>query len=186
MNPTACLEREHLLIARTLDAFERFARRVASDFEPDVLDLLRFSTFCRDFADACHHEKEEAIVIPVLQRTALAPQQSTIEAILREHATERLMLRAIRRTGLAPNPFVGENRFRIAERIHAFVGFMRRHIELEETTLFPWVRAEVSPAVAAEIQSRCEEFDRTWSETEDREFLLEVAEGLCARYAPPT
>ena len=59
MLPTEILKHEHQLILMVLDAAEREARAMAGGAAVNADRLNAFVDFIRNFADHCHHAKEE-------------------------------------------------------------------------------------------------------------------------------
>jgi hemerythrin-like domain-containing protein len=54
----AILMKEHRLIERVLGSLETFLDQLSAD-ERNRADLKNFAEFFREFADRCHHGKEE-------------------------------------------------------------------------------------------------------------------------------
>ncbi len=75
---------EHRLIERAIDALVAFADEVRRKVTDDRVELGRFVTFIREFADACHHGKEEDILFERLAHKSLEPGLAAFMAELIE------------------------------------------------------------------------------------------------------
>jgi len=64
---TRCLREEHRLIERVLDCFEIALRASAASGEVKRAEYAPFLEFFGDFADLCHHAKEEDRLFPALE-----------------------------------------------------------------------------------------------------------------------
>ena len=91
---------EHRQILRVLDALDCFAAAVR-DTPEDKLELGRFVTFIREYADERHHGKEEHVLFAAMTRNGFPPEQGPVGMMLLEHQQMRALVSALR--GLAPD-----------------------------------------------------------------------------------
>ena len=68
MTPIEILKHEHEIILMVLDAAEREAKAIESANTVDAERIRKFLAFFRNFADRCHHAKEENHRIPSTSR----------------------------------------------------------------------------------------------------------------------
>ena len=59
MRPSEVLVQEHEVICKVLDAAQRVAQAVEKSGEVPVEKVRQIMAFVREFADGCHHAKEE-------------------------------------------------------------------------------------------------------------------------------
>ncbi len=131
-NPTQVLKDEHRVIERVLDAVERSLGHEAVDkvFFEKALD------FIRNFADGCHHAKEEGQLFPVLEESGVPREGGPIGCMLNEHEQGRSLVRL-----MADNleAAAGGNRAAVGTVHQAaadYVELLRQHIQKEDTVLF--------------------------------------------------
>ena len=95
---------EHRVIERVLDAFERMLSLGVIDkaFTIKALD------FFRQFADGCHHHKEEEQLFPAMESAGTPVEAGPIGCMLHEHELGRELvarMRAVRRPAKPCFPF---------------------------------------------------------------------------------
>jgi len=150
---TADLRREHEIILRGLAVLERAGRRMVARQPVDgaaMNDLV--ALFCR-FADQCHHAKEEGLLFPSMKAKGL-PREGEIGRLLAVHSEGHDYLGTL--SGAAS----------LAERAAAallYVQVMRRHMETENTTIFPVADRLFTPEEQATLA-------RSYREMEARSF----------------
>jgi hemerythrin-like domain-containing protein len=91
----------------------------------------------RNFADRCHHGKEEAHLFPLLEARGVARDGGPIGRMLAEHDGGREHLGAL--TALLDEAAAGnpDARQEFANRAWAYVQGLREHIYKEDNFLFP-------------------------------------------------
>lgn len=98
-----------------------------------VDDALAMLAFLKEFADKCHHGKEEGILFPELEKAGIPNEGGPIGAMLREHELGRGYIRdmeaALRKESADHAAF--------ARAADAYGDLLDRHIEKENTVLFP-------------------------------------------------
>jgi len=86
------LTHEHQIIMRVVNALGARANALAQRqaIEPQALrDAVRFM---REFADKCHHAKEENILFPEMAKHGVPEAGCPLEALRREHVNARLLV----------------------------------------------------------------------------------------------
>ncbi|RIK65762.1 MAG: hemerythrin [Planctomycetota bacterium] len=128
----AVLMSEHRVIERVLDAVERMLQSGAFD----KAFLLKAIDFLRNFADGCHHAKEEECLFPELERTGMPRAGGPIGCMLHEHDAGRTcignMLAGI--DAAANGDAAALAGVRSAAR--DYICLLRQHIQKEDNILF--------------------------------------------------
>lgn len=139
MSVTDQLKEEHKVIERMLDVL-----RVASDRlergEEVSMDVFREAVdFIRNFADRCHHGKEEETLFPVLEERGIPREGGPIGVMLTEHEQGRGFVGAL--TEAVERYARGDEAAKavIIENARGYVNLLRQHIPKEDTVLFPMV-----------------------------------------------
>ena len=68
MRPTEILMQEHRVIEQVLDCLETMAQRAEAGEGVDLESAKQAIDFFRNFADRCHHGKEEDCLFPLLEQ----------------------------------------------------------------------------------------------------------------------
>jgi hemerythrin-like domain-containing protein len=134
MQPTEILKEEHRVIEQVLDCLERIANQCDSE---DVLDkgaAHQIIEFFQNFADRCHHGKEEECLFPLLREKNLM-MSHPVGRMLNEHDQGREHIRAM--LAALDEKEVGTSVALFAGHAHAYVTLLREHIQKENHCLFP-------------------------------------------------
>ena len=143
MQATDLLVEEHRVIERVLAALERLTEKPGTDFlEPwkKALD------FVRNFADQCHHFKEEKVLFPALEEHGIPNEGGPIGMMLLEHEEGRSYVRAM--FDALGKIEAGDLRAQAAlfENAKQYLRLLREHIQKEDDILFR-IADEVIPDV---------------------------------------
>jgi hemerythrin-like domain-containing protein len=134
-NPIQYLMDEHQLILEFLGLFE--ARLVSLGAEPCP---AAFVTDCVDFfsqfADTCHHGKEEALLFPLLEQRGIPRDGGPIGCMVNEHHFGRACLGRIRQSLPAAAAGGLAAAAAIREAGLAYAAMLRQHIDKEDHILF--------------------------------------------------
>jgi hemerythrin-like domain-containing protein len=173
------LREEHDGVLFVLDQLERAvaAAERGAPVPTDVFGDIR--EFFAIFVDRCHHGKEEAELFPRLEG---GPAEGVVKRLEAEHVTGRMLAAGFAEAAKAYRPGDVTSGGRLANAARAYATFLRQHIDLETSELFP-----ATEALAAEDAALVEAFERIEEEkigpgTHER--LHEMIEGLPARIDP--
>ena len=129
---TAVLRREHEAIVMALRILAEIDRHAIAHQPVNAQDLQTLVDFLAEFADTCHHGKEEQLLFPRLTQTGILKARQAVERLLPEHAQGRHWLAHMRR---ALQPTFRPEAFHDASR--AYAQLLLAHIEQENSVLFP-------------------------------------------------
>lgn len=152
-NPTDTLREEHEHILRALDVLDAAARRIGDGRPPAPSRLEALGEFLAEFADRCHHAKEEEQLFPAMEQAGVPREQGPISVMLAEHEEGRGYVAQMRAaaTELIQGDAGGADRW--ADAAAAFAGLLRDHIFKENEVLFP-MADQVIPPDAMEVLER--------------------------------
>jgi hemerythrin-like domain-containing protein len=171
MNPTETLKHEHQVILLVLGAAEREAQLIQRTGKVDTVKVGQMVEFFRNFADRCHHAKEENLLFVKMQERGMPVQGGPIGVMLQEHVQGRSFVRAtgdaLSRAGAGDGAAVAS----VADNLSGFVRLLRAHIYKEDNILYPMADQIFSPQ---DQQALAAEFDRVEAE--------EMGEGVHERY----
>lgn len=131
-SPTQILKDEHRVIERVLDAVERLA---AQD-RTDAASFRHAIDFLRNFADGCHHAKEENELFPRMEAAGIPREGGPIGCMLDEHARGRPLI--ARMAENVESAAGGDLCARSALRTAAaeYTDLLRKHIWKEDNVVF--------------------------------------------------
>ena len=123
---------DHTIIQEVMDIMERITKVK----DPDVEHLEFIVTFIREFADGCHHAKEEGLLFPKLVDKGIPKDQGPIGMMLREHEEGRNFVK-----GMADNIDLYKSGKKEAlntvyQNMTGYVNLLRDHISKENNVLF--------------------------------------------------
>ncbi|MCE1196644.1 hemerythrin domain-containing protein [bacterium] len=139
------LMHEHEAILFSLGILQKMADAASSgDSRPgaawDTRDARELVGFLKEFADGCHHGKEEGILFPAMEKAGILNEGGPIGVMLQEHALGRDRIRGMK----AALEGAGD-RGAFAREASGYIELLRRHIEKENTILFPMGERALSP-----------------------------------------
>jgi hemerythrin-like domain-containing protein len=173
---------EHARIATVLDAFDVFAREIETTGTVDALEAIRFVTFFRGFSDGLHHDREEHVLFPGLERAGFSPDFGPLAHLREQHRKQARLLLALEK-GIAQRPPWGPSeRSAIVAAARAFTAFERDHMAQECDLLLPAAAKDLE-AQAAELDAEEARFDRLRAPRWDPKWLEALAGELAAAHA---
>lgn len=135
------LKQEHDAILFALDILERMVARIDAGRPVDPQQIGSLLAFLHEFADACHHGKEEGLLLPALLDAGLARDADPLRRMLDEHGRGRKLVQRMRGAAL---PMLRGPEFAAAAR--AYAALLRGHIAHEHEVLFPLAESRLSTA----------------------------------------
>ena len=145
MDAIETLMNEHRMIERVLDGLVAFADEIHRKGSTEKEELGRFVTFVREFADACHHGKEEDILFAAMVEHGFPRNGGPIAVMLHEHDQGRGLVRILRDRAEQPAAWSDADRQEIAEVAGGFADMLRGHIHKEDAILYPMAEQHLPP-----------------------------------------
>ncbi len=151
MHPTETLSQEHRVIEARLDALEEQIR-LADAGQPFPRRFLDEALdFFRNFADGCHHAKEENLLFPRMKERGVPERGGPIGVMLAEHDQGRACLKAVRENLAAAERGDPEARRQVFGNATAYIELLRQHIHKEDNILFRMAALVLHPDDVAEL-----------------------------------
>lgn len=175
--PMAVLKQEHRVIERVLDAAERIIEEPAIDRG----FFLSFVDFVRNFADGCHHHKEEDQLFPMLEQAGMLREGGPIGCMLDEHERGRTLIRAINEylDAAVDGDESAARTVRFATR--EYVALLRLHIRKEDDVLFALADQILDPQRQAALMARFDHVETVDNEPGKHGRYVALAEQLHRR-----
>jgi hemerythrin-like domain-containing protein len=179
------LMQEHRLIERALDAMEGWITTVRPGSESnDKAELARFVSFIRGFADAYHHGKEEDILFVAMVEHGFPRQVGPIPVMLHEHDLGRSLVSALDELAQQSTTWSEQDRGTLAETVREFCALLRRHIQKEDTLLYPMADARLPEPVKEEMFRRFQAFEEQQTSSGEQQRLRALGDALIEAHAP--
>lgn len=175
MNAARILEEEHKVILTVLDVLARVIECTRRENRIPGADARDLVAFFRDYADRCHHSKEEDALFPAMENAGF-PSEGGPTAVMRmEHAMGRKLVTAM--ADALEQTSVGAFCACGAE----FHALLSQHIKKEDHCLFPMVCSTMAEAECCKLFDDFRRIEKDAGGTRHRAFLA-AARSLCERY----
>jgi len=183
MNPVIdMLMQEHRLIERALAALERCGRTLVAGGAVDRSVVRDFGDFFANFADKCHHAKEEDRLFATMVDAGFPRDAGPIGVMLHEHGEGRTHVGALRRIGDGSGPLSADERREVAEHAAAYVPLLRQHILKEDRILYPMAERALPPDAFERMYVDFECFETEVTGTGEHQRFHALAEALAAAF----
>ncbi|MEE8349258.1 MAG: hemerythrin domain-containing protein [Acidobacteriota bacterium] len=126
VDPVQELKDDHRIIEKVLTALT-----AAAEQEVPVEFYERAVDFIVNFADGCHHSKEEERLFPLLEARGIPREGGPIGCMCHEHEIGRDHVKKMRES------IAGEDRVGLRQASLQYVALLRDHIHKEDQILFP-------------------------------------------------
>ena len=183
MDPIEMLKKEHRVIERVLDALQSWTHQVVEQDVDGRAELARFTKFFREFADACHHGKEERILFATMVEHGFSIDNGPIKVMLSEHEQGRALVGTLAKLADSASPWSGAQRQKLMETVQSYSAMLREHINKEDTVLYPMATTKL-PGMMAALGRQFERFEAEETGEGEHERLHQLADELIERHAP--
>jgi hemerythrin-like domain-containing protein len=171
------LKREHETILLSLRVLDELSANINSGSTPPKADLANLVGFLKEFADKCHHGKEESVLFPAMVEAGFPDSGGPIETMLSEHLLGRDYLRAM---DLATSSGPDYLTFVYAARHYA--SLLRSHIQKEDNVWFPMAEKTLDAARFGKMPGSLEEYEERAIGRGRQEQLHQMLEQLRLKY----
>lgn len=176
MLPTEILKNEHRVIEQVLEVLEHIAEGAAKDKLLDAASASQALDFFRNFADRCHHGKEEAQLFPMMESKGFDRDSGPTGVMCLEHDEGRALIKGMADSIEAndPDSFAGHAR--------EYVRMLRMHIQKEDHCLFSMADKVFTTSDQDELLRRFEAVEVEDMGAGTHEKYLRIANDLADRY----
>ena len=173
---------EHDLIVQVLSSLQRMAEKAAAGDDVPRGDVAGFGRFFRDFADKCHHGKEEERLFVKMVEAGFPRHGGPIAVMLSEHDAGREEVRGLNQLGAGSGPLSAAETAELIDYASRFVPLLYAHIQKENNILYPMAQSTISPGEFARLDASCAAFDQEIRERLDVAALKALAADLVDKY----
>jgi len=154
--PTLDLIEEHGGIMLMLSIMSKVSEKLNAGDEVKKEDLNKILEFLINFADKCHHGKEEDMLFPELAKNPV--NLEFVSELIKEHKTGREYIKNI---SAAFENYGQENSAarEMAENMEKYVQLLTKHIAKENGEPFPIANKELSNDTQKQMVEQFEKFE---------------------------
>jgi len=175
MQATDILIQEHRVIEKILDSLETAANRLSAGDTIPMDFFLKTADFVKNFADGCHHKKEEGVLFVAMAANGMSQETEPLSIMLAEHEEGRRLTRAMREGAERVQGGDTTAMHQVIQNALDYVALLREHIQKEDHILFP-MADDVIPV--GQHQQLMTEFNRIEHEEDVHEKYLRIADEL--------
>jgi len=128
---------EHRLIEKVLGSLMRRVKDARLGKWPSRGEVADYATFFREFADKCHHGKEEERLFKEMTASGFPSENGPIAVMLHEHEQGRASVRRLTEIGSGSGDWTEEEKDGFMENAEGFFHLLTQHIQKEDTILYP-------------------------------------------------
>jgi hemerythrin-like domain-containing protein len=173
---------EHELIVQVLASLRAMAQTLGAGAPVAREDVADFGRFFREFADQCHHAKEEDRLFVKMVEAGFPRQHGPIAVMLAEHDAGRQEVRALTGVGAGSGPLTPEETATVIEAAEQFVPLLYGHIQKENNILYPMAQDGIAPEELAALDKSCAAFDHAILGEAEIAKLKRLAANLTRKY----
>jgi len=171
------LKHEHEAILSSLKILNQISADIDKGSTPGSLDLTNFIGFLKEFADKCHHGKEEGMLFPALTKAGIPEKGGPIGVMLSEHEQGRKHIREMD-NAIASGPDYKA----FAEAARNYSTLLNNHIQKENNVLFPLAETTLDKARLEQLFESFEEHEEKVIGHGRHEELHQMLKELKAKY----
>ena len=177
-NPIDALTREHTVILQVVHALHALRARIEQGMRVDTGTLRAAAEFFREYADALHHGKEEAVLFPAMERKGVPESGCPLGALRAEHVKGRRLVVRFSEAIEAYDAGDPAGASELIAAIDAIHKLYPDHIWKEDEMVFPMISRLFGPADLRELQKSFEQADLELEKHRDRhvDFAARIVE----------
>lgn len=156
--PGDVLNAEHEAIETLLTTVDAMAERLRAGEPIPKDDLYDVLTVVVDFADGCHHAKEESIVFPALALVSPHAGAELGRRLTSDHRALRLLASSVKAT--VPRSHTKAARKQLGKLLATYSRLLRAHMKVETERLLPEVALALTAAEQERIMRAFERVER--------------------------
>lgn len=182
MKPTEILMNEHRVIEQVLQCLGKMAAKLHREKVLDREGAKQAIDFFRNFADRCHHGKEEVHLFTWMEEKGFPRDGGPTGVMLHEHEQGRTYVRAMERIIDAAADGDEASQTAFVQNAQSFIQLLSQHIHKEDHCLFPMALKEMSQDEEKEMVRKFHSTEREDIGAGVHERYMEIADALAEKY----
>jgi hemerythrin-like domain-containing protein len=151
MKPTEMLTQEHNTIKVMLEIMEYACQELESGQKVHPEHLEQMVQFIREFADKCHHGKEEGLLFPALEKAGILREGGPIGVMLADHDQGRAYVKGLAEKVAKHKAGDASSSEGIIENARSYIALLTHHIFKEDNILFPMADRMLAESVSNQL-----------------------------------
>ncbi|MCP4725722.1 MAG: hypothetical protein GY863_11835 [bacterium] len=185
MDPIKKLIEEHNLIKDVLSGLEIFTKDLENTKLENKNDIGKFARFFREFADKCHHGKEEDILFKEMQNFGFSVNDGPLAVMYQEHKLGREQV-SIMFNLSKYDDWDDEKTEQAISACRLFCQLLSNHIYKEDNILYPMAENRIPEEIIREMHGSFLDFDNNEMGKENIDELFQLAGELTDKYKKST
>ena len=144
MNAIDKMRDEHCSIKEMLSVLETFCGRLENGEDANPYDGKLMIEFLQVYADKFHHEKEERLIFPLLEKLGVPMKGGPLEIMLEDHVQGRAYVQAMSEALERLQGGEPEAGSSFTESAANYIRLMREHIKTEDEAIFDMAEMRLS------------------------------------------
>jgi len=177
MKPTEELKEEHKVILRMLKILERAAQDLEEGKKVPAEIFKKAVDFIRNFADRCHHGKEENTLFPMMEKYGIPREGGPLGVMLYEHTLGRNFVKGMAE---ADEKYEKGDKSSIEDLIknaRGYAGLLAPHIFKEDNILYPMADRNIPEKEQKVLEEKFEKVEKeVMGEGKHHEYLHLIEE----------
>jgi len=182
MKPTEILSNEHRVIEQVLDCLEKMADRARATGRLQKAPAQQAVDFFRNFADRCHHGKEETHLFPAMEAKGFSADCGPTAVMRLEHEQGRGHVRGMAEAIEAAASGDAGALERFVRHARGYLGLLREHIQKEDHCLFTMANQALSEQDQAALLATFHRVEHEEMAAGTHERYVEIANQLADHY----
>ncbi len=175
---TTVLTEEHTVIKRVLTALETATAQLEKGKGVPLEIFSQGIDFIRNFADKCHHHKEEDFLFTKAVELGLPKEGGPIGVMLHEHDLGRELVKkateALKKYSTGDIKAIKE----LTGNLQQFIELLREHIDKEDNILYPMIESMLPEQEQKELTNSFEKVEEEEMGEGTHEKYLKLAEEI--------
>ena len=172
------LMNEHEAILTAINVLDRMVPALDQPSAVNIKDIQDFIHFLKEFADKCHHGKEEGFLFPAMVGAGAPEHGGPISVMLAEHAQGRQLIQEMEESISNDLDLV-----MLISAARKYSSLLRNHIQKENRILFPMAEEILTEAQLDELYKGFEEHEEKVIGQGRHEELHAVLKSLQEKYS---
>ena len=172
------LMNEHESISSAINVLDRMVPALDQPSAVNIKDIQDFIHFLKEFADKCHHGKEEGFLFPAMVGAGAPEHGGPISVMLAEHAQGRQLIQEMEESISNDLDLV-----MLISAARKYSSLLRNHIQKENRILFPMAEEILTEAQLDELYKGFEEHEEKVIGQGRHEELHAVLKSLQEKYS---
>ena len=178
------LMNEHQVILSVLGSLENYVSQGQPGATLDRNLLGDYVEFFRNFADKCHHGKEEELLFRKMNDYGFSNDAGPLAVMLGEHVQGRNHVRALAAIAAGTGPLSSADQIQAIQHALEFIPLLRSHIGKEDQVLYPMAMQYIPAEEMDQLHEAFESFENNVMGAETHARFHRLADKLVAAYRP--